>query len=48
MSTLETREGNQVFRKIEEFGCGHAVLAAEMRVYLRERSTLPVDLRCIT
>lgn len=48
VTPLETQEGNEVFWKDEEFGFRQAELAAEVRIYLREISTLPVDLRCIT
>ena len=33
--------------KDDEFGFRHAEFA-EVKIYLRERSTLPVDLRCVT
>lgn len=35
------------FGKDDEFGFRHAEFA-EVKIYLRERSTLPVDLRCVT
>lgn len=45
VTPLDTQEGNEVFWKDNEFGFGHAEFAAEVRIYLREISTLPVDLR---
>lgn len=35
------------FLKDDEFGFRHAEFA-EAKIYLRERSILPVDLRCVT
>ena len=35
------------FWKDDVFGFRHAEFA-EVKIYLRERSTLPVDLRCVT
>lgn len=45
---LKTQKGNQGFWKHYEFGFRHTEFAAEVRSYLRDRSTLPVDLRCVT
>lgn len=48
VTPLETLEVKEVFWKDEELRFGHAEFAAEVRVYFREISTLPMDLRCIT